>query len=168
MNKILVSDHFITYFVDEELYIVEEKFKQQVTESKVPLASVEEDSSNVSLPNLVNHVLIIIRFHTEHDSISTYKTFLSKLLAAAGHKLNDVDFVIMNKYKEVKAKTIIENSSARYVMAFGVDIKNPENFQLWQFSDKQLIIAASLEQLPNSKPKKAKPWSLMKELFTLQ
>jgi len=153
--------------MDEELYIVEEKFKQQITESNAQLASVEEDSSNVALPNLVKNLLVIVRFHSENESIASYKTFISKLLAAAGHKLSNVDLVIMNKYKDVKAKTIIENSASKYVMAFGVDVKNPENFQLRQFSGRQLIIAAPLEHLPTSKPKKAKLWSLMKDMFTL-
>lgn len=167
MNKVLVQNHYLPYLIDEEIFIVEETFKQQVVESKAELTSIEEDSSNVALPNLIKDLLVIVRFHNKNEQITSYKTFLSKLLAAAGYRLQNVDVLIMNKYEDLKARTVIENSNAKFVMAFGVDVKNPENFILRQFSGKQLIIAAPLEDLPSSKPKKSKLWGLMKDMFKL-
>lgn len=168
MNKILVDGHYLPYLIDEELYVVEENFKQQVTESKERLASTEDDNSNVALPNLVKNLLLIVRFENDSESIASYKTFLSKLLAAAGYRLQNVDVVVMNKFKETKAKTIIENSNAKFVMAFGVDLKNPDNFQIRQFSGKHIIISAPLEKLPSDRTKKTKLWGLMKEMFKLE
>lgn len=168
MNKILVDGHYLPYLIDEELYVVEDNFKQQVTESKEHLASTEEDNSNVALPNLVKDLLLIVRFGQDSDSIASYKTFLSKLLAAAGYRLQNVDLVVMNKFKDTKAKTIIENSQAKFVMAFGVDLKNPDNFQVRQFSGKHIIISAPLEKLPSDRAKKTKLWGLMKEMFKLE
>ena len=110
MKKIVVSNDYLPYFIDEELYIVEENFKEKVIETERHLASVEVDTSNVSLPNLVNNLLVIIRFENETEQISNYKIFLSKLLAAAGQNIKTTDIVVMNKFKEIKAKTIIERS----------------------------------------------------------
>jgi hypothetical protein len=168
MNKILVDGHYLPYLIDEELYVVEDNFKQQVTESKEHLASTEEDNSNVALPNLVKDLLLIVRFGQDSDSIASYKTFLSKLLAAAGYRLQNVDLVVMNKFKDTKAKTIIENSQAKFVMAFGVDLKNPDNFQVRQYAGKHIIISAPLETLPSDRAKKTKLWGLMKEMFKLE
>jgi hypothetical protein len=89
-------------------------------------------------------------------------------LAAAGYRLQNVDLVVMNKFKDTKAKTIIENSQAKFVMAFGVDLKNPDNFQVRQFSGKHIIISAPLEKLPSDRAKKTKLWGLMKEMFKLE
>ncbi len=168
MNKVLVQNHYLPFLIDEELYVVDETFKRQVSESKEHLSSTEEDNSNVALPNLVSELLLIVRFHNDNEQITGYKNFLSKLLAAAGYRLNNVDVIILNKYKDLKARTVIENSGAKFVIAFGVDVKNPENFNLRQFSGKQIIIASPLETLPNSKPKKSKLWSLMKDMFKLE
>jgi len=168
MNKIVVSNDYLPYFIDEELYIVEENFKEKVIETERHLASVEVDTSIVSLPNLVNNLLVIIRFENDSEPIANYKIFLSKLLAAAGQNIKTTDVVVMNKFKEIKAKTIIERSAANNVIAFGVDVQNPENFQLRHFNGKKILISSRIELLPESKPRKSKLWNLMKEMLNLQ
>lgn len=168
MNKIAIDDSTLPFFITEELYVVERQFKKEKIETEQQLTSNEADESNAVLPSLVKQLLIIVRFHDEEQNISSFKVFLTKLLAASGYKLASIDLVVMNKFKEIKAKTIINHSAADFVMTFGVDLKNPENFSLRQFNGKHIIIAAPLELLPSSRERKSKLWSLMKEMFRLE
>lgn len=167
MNKIIISHNYLPYFIDEELYIVEENFKNKVIETQQNLTSVDVETSNVLLPNLVNNLLLIVRFENDQVQLATYRSFLSKILAAAGRNMKDTDVVVMNKFKDIKAKTIIERSTANFVIAFGVDLQNPENFQLRHFNGKKILISARLELLLDDIERKAKLWNLMKEMFKL-
>lgn len=168
MNKIAIDNSTLPFFITEELYVVERQFKEKKIETEDQLTSQEDDESNAVLPALDQKLLVIVRFHDPNQQIGPFKVFLTKLLAASGYKLSSVDVVVMNKFKEIKAKTIINHSSADFVMTFGVDLRNPENFSLRQFNGKQVIIAAPLELLPSSRDRKSKLWSLMKEMFRLQ
>ncbi|MBI1184187.1 hypothetical protein GC194_07940 [bacterium] len=167
MNKIVISDNYLPYFIEEELYVVEEKFKKTVAETKQHLASHEEDLSNEALPQMVNNLLIIIRFESNNEAVANYKVFLTKLLAAAGYNLKTTDVVLMNRFKDMKAKTIINQSSALKVMAFGLDLQHADNFQLRNFNGKRVLIAPPIERLHQDKDKKSKLWMLMKDMFNI-
>jgi len=167
MNKIVNTDSFLPLFIDDEFYVVESQFKEIEKTTEVELGSQEEDVSNAALPLMTHKLLVILRFQSPESKVAQYKVFLSKLLAAAGYRLEKTDVVVLNKFKDTKAKTIINQSQAEFVMAFGVDIKNPENFNLRAYNGKQVLIASPLELLPNDRSKKTRLWNLMKEMFAL-
>ena len=104
MNKIGIDDSSLPFFITEELYVVERQFKEEKSETEHQLTSNEDDESNALLPSLVKKLLVIVRFHDEQQNISSFKVFLTKLLAASGYKLNSADVVVMNKFKDLKAK----------------------------------------------------------------
>lgn len=167
MNKIVNTDSFLPYFIDEEFYVVDQNFKDTEKVTEVQLGSVEDDESNAKLPLMVQRLLVILRFQEDHTKAAQFKVFLTKLLAAAGFKLDRTDVVVMNKYKDTKAKTIINQSECEFVMAFGVDVKNPDAFSLRMYNGKQVLIASPIELLQTDRAKKTKLWSLMKDMFKL-
>ncbi|MBI3142563.1 MAG: hypothetical protein HYZ16_07030 [Bacteroidetes bacterium] len=168
MKKIGIAHSGLPYLMDDELYVIEEVFKRTQDETRVKLNSVGEDTSNHTLPSLVNDTLILIRYQDDTTQMNTYKAFLAKIMGAAGKDMKKIDIVAMNKLKGMKAKTVIENSLAKSILAFGMDTDNPNNIELRNFQDKRIIICSPIELIHSDKERKIKLWQLMKELFNLE
>ena len=167
MQKVGLDDSFYPYFIDETLILIDSEFKESRHKTLEVLDSKELDASNSVIPDLSKDLLVLIRFHVEGKVLSSYKPLLSKLLAAVGSRFDQSDTVVMNRLDGVKARTIIDKSPASKVISFGVDIKNPENFALRSYNNKQVLIACPIESLQDSKQRKSQLWSLLKEMFEI-
>lgn len=168
MKKIGIAHSGLPYLMDDELYVIDEGFKRTQDETRLKLNSVGEDTSNHPLPSLVNDILMLIRFQDDTSQMNTYKAFLARIMGAAGKDIKKIDTVVMNKLKDMKAKTVIENSLASSVLTFGIDSENPNNIELRHFQGKRIIICSPVELVYSDKERKIKLWQLMKELFNLE
>ena len=167
MTKIVIQDNYLPLFLDEEIYVVDRSFKAEVKKTTESLNSIDEDKSSAALPKMLSTHLILIKYTEEESTLAKHKAFLNKLLAACNLELGKSDVVVLNKYEGLKARTVIELSPARFVIAFGLDQKNTHQSVLRTYQSKHLIIAPSLEILPQDRSLKGELWTLMKSLFKL-
>lgn len=168
MHHIKVEKDPLPLLMDEPLYIVEEPFKKEKSKTLKQLDSSEDEQTNATLPDMPSDLLILVRFHDEEQQIGQYKVFLNKMLAAVRQSLRDSDLIIMNKYPGLKARTIIDQSQCKRVLAFGVDVRDPENFALRHYNGREVVISSPIELLVNSKARKTKLWTLLKSLFSIE
>lgn len=169
MHKINLSDSFLPHFLDEELFLVEREFKKSKEKTIERLEITQQENVGEGIiPTLTKELLVIVRFHADDAQMAQHKTLLNKLLAAVGYRVNRVDLIDMSKMKGLRPRTIIDKSPADRVITFGVDLKNPENFDLRNYNGKKVLISCPLEFLEGSKKRKNQLWLLLKEMFKIK
>lgn len=166
-NRFAVEDAFYPNFITEELYVVDEGFKQKQDEKQETLGNQTIEEPNTVVPALNCPNLVMVKFHEPGKAISQYKGFLLKIMAAVRATPNSIDFIDLNRLDGLNPRIIMSKSKATRIITFGVDPKNPDSFKLLKHNGRDVLVACKLEGLTDNKQKKGKLWSLLKSMYQI-
>lgn len=168
-QRIVLEDPFYATFYNENLYLVDDSFKEAQAETITQLgeANTQLEEAIPVVPDLQQPLLVLVYFQDSGSALASSKGFLSKILAAVGHNTANTDTVVMNKLGNITAKEIIDQSPAKRVIGFGVDKSNLDKSGIRKYDGKDIIIARPLEQLPSNNAHKKELWLLLKQVFKM-
>lgn len=98
-------------------------------------------------------------------------SFLTKVLTACQLSLLDVAIVNWSKLPQPVPSDVLEETSARYIILFGLDPASfglpsqPTHFTVLDLLDRPAVVAPPLNEIEDSKQAKGQLWAALKQLF---
>ena len=159
---------FYAAFIQEEIYLVEEK-----PVPDTPLTLQENESENPESTEVKTEPGILVLFleETQNALKDGDRDFLSKILTAVNYSLEKVEFYNIREQSIDAVRTTINNSQAPYLLAFGVEAtameleNHPELYHPQSLGTRTLLLADALDVISKDQSRKRLLWNALKKMF---
>ena len=159
---------FYTYFIQEEIYLVDEK---PIVLNPVTSSNTEKEDPGTVNSDAKAGILVLFEEETQDQMTAKDRDFLSKVLMAVNHNLEEVKFCNIRVLGNEAVHTAITSCQAPFILAFGIEAakmaleKDPQPYHPQSIDNQTLLLADTLTVISEDQSKKRLLWNALKKMF---